>query len=323
MEAENDVLQGAYTAEFWMYDSRLLRRWEPDPITYDWQSPYACFNNDPINFVDPLGLKAEGSSGGETVMQKFDSKGNAIGAKPPTGIDDVIVIGKKPSVFTKLWRGVKSVTKATGEIAKVAVASISGFLNAFGSNHLAGVGRIDPSQHWGGDKSMQRASEIGQKVGDAYSIVAGAVEFVGGVAGDGVSVVLDATGIGAVAGVPLMALSTAVAAEGLLTMQTASRNLFSAKKNSESLHNTPPESSGSPGSGKLLKKDLDSVKKGEIKSHDTYKGNEHPEWAGAEEFKTPNSPSQSGWRIIKQKRSDGTVRYGWTKDHYKHIQEFK
>jgi RHS repeat-associated protein len=59
MEQDYRAITGAYTAEFWMYDSRLLRRWEPDPITYDWQSPYACFNNDPISFVDPLGLKGE------------------------------------------------------------------------------------------------------------------------------------------------------------------------------------------------------------------------------------------------------------------------
>lgn len=76
------------------------------------------------------------------------------------------------------------------------------------------------------------------------------------------------------------------------------------------------------GPGKQLKKDLNSVKRGEISSHDTYRGEECPDWAGAEEFYTPSSPAGSGWRILKQTRPDGSVRYGWSKDHYKHITEF-
>lgn len=44
------------TAPFWEYDTRLGRRWNLDPVTYSWQSTYATFNNNPIIFVDPLGL---------------------------------------------------------------------------------------------------------------------------------------------------------------------------------------------------------------------------------------------------------------------------
>ncbi|MCG9881829.1 MAG: hypothetical protein MH472_14635, partial [Bacteroidia bacterium] len=43
------------TAEFWEYDARLGRRWNLDPIIYDWQSGYACINNNPIYFTDPNG----------------------------------------------------------------------------------------------------------------------------------------------------------------------------------------------------------------------------------------------------------------------------
>lgn len=61
-----------YTADYWMYDSRLLRRWETDPITYPWQSPYATFNNNPIFFADPLGLeggeKVKNPSGGTSTV---------------------------------------------------------------------------------------------------------------------------------------------------------------------------------------------------------------------------------------------------------------
>jgi hypothetical protein len=58
--AENELFEGAFSAEFWMYDSRLGRRWEIDPISYEWQSPYATFNNNPIFFCDPFGLEGEG-----------------------------------------------------------------------------------------------------------------------------------------------------------------------------------------------------------------------------------------------------------------------
>ncbi len=42
-----------------MYDSRIGRRWEIDPLTYPWQSPYSTFNNNSILFADPLGLRGD------------------------------------------------------------------------------------------------------------------------------------------------------------------------------------------------------------------------------------------------------------------------
>ena len=64
-QEKDDEIKGVtgshYTAEFWMYDARLGRRWEIDPMTgnYAWQSPYATFNNNPIIFADPLGLEGD------------------------------------------------------------------------------------------------------------------------------------------------------------------------------------------------------------------------------------------------------------------------
>ena len=59
-EKDNEIFDGALSAEFWEYDSRLGRRWENDPIIYEGESPYACFSNNPILLNDPLGL-ADGS----------------------------------------------------------------------------------------------------------------------------------------------------------------------------------------------------------------------------------------------------------------------
>ncbi len=44
------------TAEFWEYDSRLGVRWNIDPLSFPWQSPYATNNDNPVNYTDPLGL---------------------------------------------------------------------------------------------------------------------------------------------------------------------------------------------------------------------------------------------------------------------------
>jgi len=43
------------TATFWEYDSRLGRRWNLDPVLKEWESPYACFSNNPILYLDPNG----------------------------------------------------------------------------------------------------------------------------------------------------------------------------------------------------------------------------------------------------------------------------
>jgi len=44
-----------YTAEFWMYDSRIGRRRNVDPVVKPHESGYATFANNPIWFIDPLG----------------------------------------------------------------------------------------------------------------------------------------------------------------------------------------------------------------------------------------------------------------------------
>lgn len=62
-EKEDEIFNGAQSAEYWMYDSRIIRRWETDPLAYEWQSPYACFNNNPILYADPYGLEGEPKTG--------------------------------------------------------------------------------------------------------------------------------------------------------------------------------------------------------------------------------------------------------------------
>jgi len=51
-EKSIDVTSGNYTALFWEYDSRIVRRWNIDPILKSWESSYLCFGGNPIQFSD-------------------------------------------------------------------------------------------------------------------------------------------------------------------------------------------------------------------------------------------------------------------------------
>lgn len=54
-EKDDEIFKGAYTAEYWEYDSRLGRRWNVDNVYKSWQSNYVCFSDNPINKIDPDG----------------------------------------------------------------------------------------------------------------------------------------------------------------------------------------------------------------------------------------------------------------------------
>ena len=58
-EHDPELFAGACSAEYWMYDARLGRRWNRDPVRKHWESPYASFLNSPILVADPKGLDGE------------------------------------------------------------------------------------------------------------------------------------------------------------------------------------------------------------------------------------------------------------------------
>jgi hypothetical protein len=90
------ITGSALTAEFWEYDSRLGRRWNIDPVFKYWESPYACFMNSPLLFVDP-----QGSDGVVTVdkekhemtvkVKVYYWEKNSMGEKQPdaTVVDNI------------------------------------------------------------------------------------------------------------------------------------------------------------------------------------------------------------------------------------------
>jgi RHS repeat-associated protein len=67
----------SYTTEFRQYDPRLGRWLSLDPLMamFPWMSPYVAFDNNPIYFVDPLGLSA--TNGGD--KGKSSKKNNGSG----------------------------------------------------------------------------------------------------------------------------------------------------------------------------------------------------------------------------------------------------
>jgi len=54
-DKEPELNENITSAEFWMYDSRLGRRWNMDPVLKENESPYAAFGNNPIWNMDPDG----------------------------------------------------------------------------------------------------------------------------------------------------------------------------------------------------------------------------------------------------------------------------
>jgi RHS repeat-associated protein len=80
------------TAEFWEYDTRLGRRWNVDPITYSCQSSYTTFNNNPVIFVDPLGL-----FGSRKEAREFKKEHNIKGGRIRINKDGYYSINTKNS----------------------------------------------------------------------------------------------------------------------------------------------------------------------------------------------------------------------------------
>jgi hypothetical protein len=56
-EKDLEIFEGAMTAEFWEYDTRLGRRWNLDPKSTVGVGDYACFLDNPIEYADPNGDK--------------------------------------------------------------------------------------------------------------------------------------------------------------------------------------------------------------------------------------------------------------------------
>jgi len=54
-EKEPELGEGVTSAEFWVYDGKLGRRWNVDPVVKFYESPFSCFGNNPLIAADVFG----------------------------------------------------------------------------------------------------------------------------------------------------------------------------------------------------------------------------------------------------------------------------
>jgi RHS repeat-associated protein len=95
----------------------------------------------------------------------------------------------------------------------------AGAANAYGSDNLLGAGRIE---------SNDSGYKAGQVVGDAVATIQGIQEIATGIGGEVGGLGLDATGVGALAGVPVGIVSAGLVAHGATTAGIGGANLFRA-----------------------------------------------------------------------------------------------
>ncbi|WP_341842858.1 hypothetical protein [Chitinophaga caseinilytica] len=54
-ERSSEIDGNSFSAEYWQYDARIGRRWNPDPKAVEWESVYAANRNNPNVHTDPKG----------------------------------------------------------------------------------------------------------------------------------------------------------------------------------------------------------------------------------------------------------------------------
>jgi len=130
-EHSDDVTQGNYTAEYWEYDGRIGRRWNVDPVVKIWESPYACFNNNPIANSDIHGDDADGPvdpSGNPLVLPNNATvNSTSLNANDGTvdGSDNVTALSVAGSVnsFTIGNKSFEARFNSKGEFTRYATAT--------------------------------------------------------------------------------------------------------------------------------------------------------------------------------------------------------
>ena len=76
-EKDINIQSDHYSAEYWEYDARIVRRWNLDPKPTAGISEYSVFNGNPIWRSDPLGdTSVTGAGGGQNV--NIDEKSNSL-----------------------------------------------------------------------------------------------------------------------------------------------------------------------------------------------------------------------------------------------------
>jgi hypothetical protein len=81
-EKTPEIAPNTTTAMYWEYDSRIMRRWNVDPVVKEHESPYLCFSGNPIWFSDRNGDDPNGG-GGKKGKTKGKSSSTTTSVKLP------------------------------------------------------------------------------------------------------------------------------------------------------------------------------------------------------------------------------------------------
>lgn len=144
------------TAEFWEYDTRLGRRWNIDPVTKAWESPYATFGNSPILNNDPLGLTGESTHTDKAgnVLAVYNDGDNGVykhdDAKTKADVDKKYSGTNTPAGGTKMGETLHPFSFVKGADLE--------------NNKITPEGKIDFDSDWGGKK-------IQEGIDNSYGIV--------------------------------------------------------------------------------------------------------------------------------------------------------
>jgi hypothetical protein len=132
---------------------------------------------------------------------------------------------------------------SVGELVNNAANFAGGFANAWGSDNLLGAGR---------QEQQTTAGKLGAAFGDATATVQGLLEIGEGVGGEVGGVVLDATGVGALVGVPVNIVSAGLIVHGATTSVAGLSHLaMTAAANTPDGGSGTPDSTPSPASARI------------------------------------------------------------------------
>ena len=285
-EREKETFEGAYSADFWGYDSRLGRRWEQDPLAYTWQSPYVAFNDNPIYFADPFGLEATGDK------DKGNGKGNSVrgsssdnpfsGRKAFDSDPNPAAGGQKGNVITMFGQN-----KHSDAIPLTKLADLSsqhknhirnlGMVNAMTSNQVFGIGRRDPKS-LGMNPADQATYLQGQMAGDIASMIIADAEITtgGAMVTSGAAItaggmVVSGTGVGAIFGAGGVILGQGLVATGgvmvahgsaVIVVATAQLAKTITLLSAVTYNNGNPAAAASDGGGSATSSDAQSIGSG-------------------------------------------------------------
>jgi RHS repeat-associated protein len=262
-EREDDLFAGANSAEYWMYDSRIGRRWEIDPLAYEDQSPYVAFNNNPVYYCDPLGLIGGPGPAG----QKLDEWGCPIATGEPPGSPTANLMNQVLD-----YMSTTGITGATDRsVWPLANAFGAGALNAIAhDNSLGGVALKSPTSY--GDPEQRRAFLMGQILGHLMTLLSGAVEAHGGAQAAG-----QALYGGPITAIVIAPEAVAVMTHGVTAISYATDGLIKAAQELSALNNNngngnfEPKGGEGPGNSSTASDDYEQARN---KALDWLKDNE-------------------------------------------------